>query len=293
MAKNFDLRGVTVDDPSDGQLHTGDGVFPDTYYNCTMAALRDSARDYGYGARYSSEELRHLGAPGTHSGLSWNASVAAARTAFPTLANIMTIEFPADPAAAIRQFGSQGFMVHGGFVCDRDANVPPLGPVTYSHALRARWADDGGIGFQNVEPHPAAYMSDTDVRNLYDNGGLLVFKRSLLNVRAAYFRNSGGDGMVLLSTPDGRLDFIHVGTDGAVWHRWKSTRIDDLGSQNESWGSPGRPLAKVAASYDDGGNVFDIMAAAADGTVWAKQVNVADGTVHNDWWEIGGAQVKI
>jgi hypothetical protein len=294
MATNFDLRDVTVDQASDGQLHTGDGVFPDTFYNCTMAALRDTARDYGYGAAYSAEQLRQLGAPGTHAGLGWEVSITAARSAFPALADIMTIVWPDDPASAIRQYGAQGYMVHGGFKCDRDANVPPIGPVTYSHALRARWADDRGTGFQNVEPHDDAVLSDAQVRDLYDQGGLLVFQRSLQPL-PAFSSNSGGDGMVLLSTPAGRIDFVHVGTDGNVYHRWKNTKLDDLGSpaQNQSWGSPGRQLVKVAASYDDSGNVFDIVAAASDGSVWVKQVSVADGQVHNDWFQMGDAKVKV
>ena len=269
MPTNIDLRPVTVDDPSMGQLHVSDDAYPDTFYNCTMAALRDTAFDYGYGIPYSAEQLRHMGAPGTHLGLSWNASVAAARSGFPSLAAIMTIEWPSDVATAIRQFGSQGFMVHGGFSCDRDANVPPKGPVTYSHALRARLADDSGIEFQNVEPHPSTLLRDDQVHDLYDGGGLLVFRHSLLSKGPGEFSsNSGGAGMVLLSTPGGRLEFIHVGVDGEIYHRWKTTTINDLATpaHTERWGSPGKHLARVAASYDDAGNVIDIIAAAEEST---------------------------
>ena len=110
---------------------------------------------------------------------------------------------------------------------------------------------------------------------------------------SATWNNSGGDDMVLLTTPGGRADFIHVGTDYAIWHRWKSQNFGDIATENESWGAPaGKRLVKVSAAYDDGGQTFDVVAAADDGTIWALQMNVAGG-VHNGWWPIDPASGRV
>lgn len=179
MPITFDNRPYLTDRSSDGQLyHSGDS--PTRFYNCTMEALRETARDYGYGEPYNDDQLRAFGAPGSAKGLPWQVSLDAALRAFPDLQPDMVIFWPNDLIGTVRFFGQKGWLMHCGFKCDADANVPPIGPVTYSHAERILWADDGGIGMENVEPHPDVYLTDQQFLDLYDGGGLLVFRRSVI-----------------------------------------------------------------------------------------------------------------
>jgi hypothetical protein len=106
--------------------------------------------------------------------------------------------------------------------------------------------------------------------------------------------SQGGDAMSLLSTPAGRLDFVHVGVDGNVFHRWKNVSVNDLAAQNESWGSPpGVPLVRCEAAYDDSGSVITVLGVAGDGSVWACQRNLSDGSVHNDWFALDPANLRV
>jgi hypothetical protein len=178
---SFDLRPYVTDSAADGQLYVAEGIFPEAYYDCTLACLRDSARDYGFGTPYDAHQLRQFCEPGSSSGLTWADSVKAAQTAYPGLAQVMRDnEAPGDVVSAIRAAGAQGFMVHCGFWCDTNAWVPAQGPVTYSHACRLLAGDGAGTTWQNPEPHPDFYLTDAQVRSLWDGGGLLIFQRSLL-----------------------------------------------------------------------------------------------------------------
>lgn len=106
---------------------------------------------------------------------------------------------------------------------------------------------------------------------------------------AGGFFTSGGDDMVALSTPAGRLDLIYVGTDGHVYHRWQNTKINDLSADVESWGGG---VVKVSACYTDGGATIAIFAAVANGDIWFKEVGT-DGHVVNEWAQMGGGATVL
>jgi len=180
---NFDNRPYLTPRGADGQLTHSEGVTPDMYYACTFEALRETARDLGEGEPYDDEELRQIGDPGSHYGETWATSIKTAGLAYGAAfaADMQLIE-PIDLIGTVRLYGSKGWLMHAGFLCDMGANVPPIGPITYSHAERILWADDGGIGMENVEPHPDVYLTESQFLDLYDGGGLLVFKRSLFPV---------------------------------------------------------------------------------------------------------------
>jgi hypothetical protein len=176
---NFDLRPHYPQLAGDGQtLNSGSHPGGDQYENCTFEALRQTLRAYGYSPGLDDEQMREMADPGSHGGEPWSTTQALSRRLAPDLP--VDVEWPGDIAAAIRGYGAQGFVVHWAAWCDTQAWVPAQGQVVASHAEMALWADDGGIGSRNPWPHPNWHGSDDEIRQLYDGGGILVFKRSLI-----------------------------------------------------------------------------------------------------------------
>lgn len=176
---SFDLRPEFSSQAGDGQLYNSENIAPDEFYNCTWEGLRQTARASGYGG-YDDQQLRNVanvifGRGNYGQGERWETNVAVAQRLWPALGATMSVEYPGDVVAAIKSYGEHGSRVHCGFWCDTAAWVPPKGAISYSHALLSLWADGGGVGWVNPEPHPDVYLSDSQIRGLYDGGGILVF----------------------------------------------------------------------------------------------------------------------
>lgn len=169
-----------------GQTTMSEGAY-DQWYGCTLECFRRTALDLGFSEPYDDEQLRNnIRAQYGSTGLGWNASVTLAQNLVPGLAPLMQIQYPNDIVYQVRANITTGYIQHIGLWCDTNAWVPAQGPVTYSHACRVYADADSGFWLQNPEPHPDFYLSDAQLRSLYDGGGLLVFTKSLLPKRQTY-----------------------------------------------------------------------------------------------------------
>lgn len=299
----FDLRPYVSIDSAEGQLAEGGA---DRWENCTFACLGATMADYGFGDPMEPQDFRdldnqlHPNRPPWHGGEGWDVSVEVigARPKLYPNPPEMTIETPSDVAAALDHYGQRGFMVHWAGWCtpmaDWIAHQPPDG---LSHAGRVLAFD--GSTFTLWNPVGGVVeLSAADVAASYDGGGLLVFRRSLLPTPPT-ISPGGDDIMAYLTRPDGNRDLVHVGTDFIAYHRWTTggdwTSID---TQVESYGSPFAPddprrLAWATATYVDAGAVLEVLAVAADFTLWQCQRNLSDGSVHNAWRPVDPDHARV
>lgn len=165
-----------------GQTTESEGA-PDQWYNCTIECLRRTALDLGFPEPYDDEQLRNdIRSRFGSTGLNWDSSIAIAQDRIAGLAQYMVDQETNDPVTTLRDNLNKGFICHIGLWCDTNAWVPPIGPITYSHACRVVADFDTGFSLQNPEPHPDFNLSDAQVRSLYDRGGILIFIKSLLPV---------------------------------------------------------------------------------------------------------------
>lgn len=174
----FDLRPYLDLRSGDGQLYHSENVRPDMFEACTFEAARETLIDYGYNPP-DDEQMRQMVDPGSHGGEPWSVSRLAVMRIAPDLPT--TIEGPVDVVAALQQYGQLGYAVHIAFWCDTQANIPPQNYPSgqLSHAEVLIYDTGSALGFKNVWPHPDYQLTYDQVRQLYDGGGILVFKRAL------------------------------------------------------------------------------------------------------------------
>ncbi len=181
-----DLRALpNVEAEGDGQVGAwSEWIAPDQFYACTWEMFRQSARAYGH-VGFDDEQLRHiadavLDRPANHYGERWETNLAVAKVVYPDLGAVMFVEYPDDVVAAVKKYAAKGWRVHCGFWCDTNAWVPAQGPIVYSHAMGTLWDQDPGTVWRNPEPHPDVFLTNQEIRDNYDGGGILVFGRSLI-----------------------------------------------------------------------------------------------------------------
>lgn len=201
---NFELRPHANMDDHVAQINAGLAakgyLIQDDFENCTFAAMAATMIDYlrqrnvQPAVPMQPQEMRldPHGTPGYHFGEGWEVGrrvVLAHPERYPDPPK-MDIHTTRDPAADVRLYGASGYVVHLGMWCTRDARYTEGNFHSgISHAARAVAADDRGITFWNPWHGTADVLTDDFVRRGYDQGGILVFKRSLL---AATLIASGG-----------------------------------------------------------------------------------------------------
>lgn len=227
---NFDFRGHINLDPAESQQAEGlDGAsltvdqWQDVNENCTFAAAAQTMIDYGYGDPLEPEQWREIATPGWHGGEAWEATIKVIQ-ARPDLypdPPPMTIEEPTDVVAAMRDYGSRGWMVHWAGWCTTDAHWIASRPTSgISHAGRIVYADDQGLALWNVWTGYLVYAPDAFWAASYDGGGLLIFRRSLLPQPI----QRGGS---MLYTLPGRVGIVFVAPGGEVKHYYGDANPDD------------------------------------------------------------------
>lgn len=192
---NFDLRPHANVETRVAQIDAGLAqkgfLNTDDFENCTFAAMASTMMDYLRQGGVANvvpmlpEDMRNdpQGTPGFHGGEGWEVGrrvVQAHPERYPNPPP-MSIYLPADPVADIRMYGGQGYLVHIGMWCTRNAEYT-AGNFNngISHAARAIAADSTSITFWNPWRGTLDVLTDDFVKRAYDQGGILVFMRSLV-----------------------------------------------------------------------------------------------------------------
>jgi len=284
---NFDLRphanvGTKVAQIDAGLAQKG-FLNTDDFENCTFAAMASTMIDYlrQDGVKDDDrlipmfpEDMRKdpQGTPGFHGGEGWEVGrrvVEAHPELYPN-APPMVIYNTVDVTGDIRRYGALGYLVHIGMWCTRDAQYTAgnfNGGI--SHAARAIAANDSVITFWNPWHGLLNALTDDFVRRAYDQGGVLVFKRSLI---AATLIASGGltvAGFVLHGVTH-TFDLLKDGNIG--WAR----------SGGGAGGTLHQPLADLSGPQG-----------ATDFAVWVENFQGQDRIVIKAHMFDGSARVKV
>lgn len=174
----MDFRPYLQYDSQDAQLNDQSAPVPDRFENCTFAVARSTMADYGFGRPLTDQQWREIATPNYHMGEGWQATVDVVNARpdlFPNPPS-MSIEFPGDVMAFVHEQAAQGFICHVGFWCTTNAEYI-ITPQQYSHAWKFAYTGTGGWN-----PWTGYFVEHDDGfwAQAYDQGGVLVFKRSVL-----------------------------------------------------------------------------------------------------------------